>query len=182
MNQGNAQGFIGDDGVYQDGCLLIHFPDQHNWIGIFLKFQSQSWHTDDHTGHRIDVTTDGTTTSLSSAYGHCPSPQNTDSAVRIIAAMVNPTASPETESVTLLNVTDTPLDLAGWKLLDRDKNAMPLTGIIQPGETEKITLQPPVVLPNKGGIITLQNADNLRVDGVSYTEAQASKPGYSLKF
>ena len=26
MNQGNAAQFVGDDGVYQDGGLLVHFP------------------------------------------------------------------------------------------------------------------------------------------------------------
>ena len=53
MNQGNSGRFVGDDGVYQDGGLLVHFPDQHEWIALFLKFQSQGWHTDDRTGHRL---------------------------------------------------------------------------------------------------------------------------------
>ena len=53
MNQGNAAQFAADDGVFQDGGVLVHFPDQQEWIAIFLKFQSQSWHTDDTTGHSI---------------------------------------------------------------------------------------------------------------------------------
>ena len=53
MNQGNSGRFVGDDGVYQDGGVLVHFPDQHEWTAVFLKFQSQSWHTDDTTGHAI---------------------------------------------------------------------------------------------------------------------------------
>ena len=53
MNQGNVGRFAGDDGVYQDGGLLVHFPDQQEWTAVFLKFQSQAWHTDDQTGHRI---------------------------------------------------------------------------------------------------------------------------------
>ena len=51
MNQGNSARFRGDDGVWQDGGLLIHLGDR--WIGIFLAFQSQAWHTDDKTGHTI---------------------------------------------------------------------------------------------------------------------------------
>ena len=51
MNQGNVGQFMQDDGVYQDGGLLIHFPDQQEWVAAFLKFQSQAWHTDDTTGH-----------------------------------------------------------------------------------------------------------------------------------
>ena len=53
MNQGNVGQFVEDDGVFQDGGLFMHFPDQQEWIGVFLKFQSQAWHTDDVTGHTI---------------------------------------------------------------------------------------------------------------------------------
>ena len=53
MNQGNSRPVRADDGVYQDGGLLVHFPDQQEWVAVFLKFQSQGWHTDDRTGHPI---------------------------------------------------------------------------------------------------------------------------------
>ena len=53
MNQGNSARFAGDDGVWQDGGMLIHFPSENRWVGIFLAFQSQAWHTDDTTGHTI---------------------------------------------------------------------------------------------------------------------------------
>jgi uncharacterized protein YukJ len=53
MNQGNSKGFAGDDGVFQDGALLIQLPKKDQWIAIFLAFQSQSFHTDDRTGHRV---------------------------------------------------------------------------------------------------------------------------------
>lgn len=55
MNQGNEGSFINDDGIYQDGALLTHFPADDQWVGVFLKFQSQSWHTDDATGHTAMV-------------------------------------------------------------------------------------------------------------------------------
>ena len=51
MNQGNRAPFERDDGVWQDGALLLHFPAEPRWVGIFLAFQSQAWHTDDATGH-----------------------------------------------------------------------------------------------------------------------------------
>ena len=59
---------------------------------------------------------------------------------------------------------------------------MPLTGSIGAGETLRVTLRSPAMLPNKGGLISLLDAQGLRVDGVSYTKAQAGKPGYSIKF
>jgi uncharacterized protein YukJ len=187
MNQANASDFRKDDGVYQDGGLLLHFPDQNQWVAIFLKFQSQTWHSDDQTGHRIEGGVSGPPGDQPNPPdpfepGGLPTPEAPDGALRIVAALVNPARSPEVETVTLLNLTAQDVNLAGWKLLDRDKHAMPLSGTIKAGETLRVTLAAPVVLPNKGGIITLLNADGLRVDGVSYTKAEASTPGYSLKF
>jgi len=164
MNQGNVGRFIDDDGVYQDGGLLVEFPRESQWVGLFLKFQSQTWHTDDQTGHQIV-------------------PEETpDGLVRIVAALVNAIESPEKEYVTLLNTTSAAIDLDGWKIADRDKNKMALSGVLRAGETVRIPLVPPVILPNKGGIITLLNEAGLRVDGVTYTKAQASKPGWTIKF
>ncbi len=51
MNQGNASRWQGDDGVWQDGCLMFHLAKQNEWRAIFLAFQSQSFNTDDKTGH-----------------------------------------------------------------------------------------------------------------------------------
>ncbi|MFT9821028.1 DUF2278 family protein [Lysinibacillus sp. NPDC056185] len=50
MNQGNSRDFRTDDGIWQDGGVLIHFEEENRWVGIFLAFQSQSWCTDDY-GH-----------------------------------------------------------------------------------------------------------------------------------
>jgi hypothetical protein len=66
--------------------------------------------------------------------------------VRIFGALVNAIRSPEVETVTLLNTTAQPIDLAGWKLLDREKHAMDLSGVIPAGEALRITLIPPGVL------------------------------------
>ncbi|KFN04358.1 DUF2278 family protein [Bacillus clarus] len=50
MNQGNVEEFFEDDGIWQDGGVLLHFKNTNNWVAIFLAFQSQSWCTDD-DGH-----------------------------------------------------------------------------------------------------------------------------------
>jgi uncharacterized protein YukJ len=85
MNQGNSQRFRHDDGVWQDGGLLLYYPAQDQWVGIFLAFQSQTWHTDDQTGHTV---------------AGLPEP---DHIVRIVAALVNPPGpAPEAETVTSL--------------------------------------------------------------------------------
>jgi uncharacterized protein YukJ len=172
MNQGNDKRYEGDDGVWQDGAVLIHYPTANQWVGIFLRFQSQAWHTDDKTGHRLtgDVITFPPTTG------------NPDGTMRIVAALVNPTQSPEIETVTLVNASPGAIDLKGWSLMDKQKKKMPLQGNIGAGEATLITVKKPMELSNQGGIITLLNDDGLKVDGVSYTKAQASNPGWTIVF
>lgn len=44
MNQGNPPGrHAHDNGVWQDGALLIHYPGAGRWSALFLAFQSQRW-------------------------------------------------------------------------------------------------------------------------------------------
>jgi len=165
MNQGNSPQFRRDDGVWQDGGLLLHFPAQEQWIAIFLAFQSQAWHTDDRTGHSLAPVGEP------------------DHIVRIIAALVNPAGpAPETETVTLLNASPRNLDLTGWSIADTQKRRMVLdNGSLPAGETVRIVLAPPAQLSNSGGLITLLDSAGLKVDGVAYTKAQAAE-GWSVVF
>jgi uncharacterized protein YukJ len=50
MNQGNDKRFARDDGVYHDGCLVFQYAGGKHRV-VFLAFQSQSFDTDDKTGH-----------------------------------------------------------------------------------------------------------------------------------
>lgn len=48
MNQGNPLDNHGqDNGIWQDGALLLYLPSQSQWIAVFIAFQTQSWQTDD---------------------------------------------------------------------------------------------------------------------------------------
>ena len=49
QNQGNIRRYADDNGVWQDGGLLVQTGTA--WTAILLRFQSQSWRTDDVTGH-----------------------------------------------------------------------------------------------------------------------------------
>ena len=184
-NQGNSDAWKKDDGVYQDGGLIIHLPDEERWVAIFLAFQSQCFHTDDATGHRIPDACEG------EGEGGAPSepPENEppvvrDKDVRIIAALINPEGHDYgLESVTLLNTTPDPIDLTGWALVDKNKKKAYLSGSIGAGETLKLTLSgKDVQLSNKGGIITLLDQNGLKVDGVSYTKKDASRSGWTIVF
>jgi len=176
-NQGNSDAWRRDDGVYQDGGLIIHLPDEARWVAIFLAFQSQCFHTDDTTGHRIPEACDGSKP---------PKPpvdeptETRDKDVRIIAALINPEGHDYgLESITLLNTTPDSLDLDGWAIVDKNKKRAYLSGSIGAGETLRITLSgKDVQLSNKGGIITLLDRKGLKVDGVSYTKKEASGSGW----
>jgi len=174
MNQGNVAQFRGDDGVWQDGGLAVHFPSASRWVAIFLAFQSQAWHTDDTTGHTI---TDAPPPPP-------PLTPDTTAAVRIVAAMVNPVGpAPEHESVVLLNASPGAVDLTGWRIADRLKRTCPIPAqTLAAGELLRVQVTEPAQLSNSGGLITLLDAAGLKVAGVSYTEADARQEGWTLTF
>ena len=170
MNQGNDPKFVRDDGVWQDGGLLVHFPAVSRWVGIFLAFQSQAWHTDDVTGHAIE--------------GPPPPPPPAGEAIRIIAAMVNPVGpAPEHETVLLLNASPNAVDLTGWRIADRLKRTCPVPAqSLGAGEVLEVAVSEPAQLSNQGGLITLLDAAGLKVAGVSYTSDDARQEGWTLTF
>lgn len=169
MNQGNSERFRGDDGVWQDGGLVLHLPSESRWIGIFLAFQSQAWHTDDATGHTIAGT---------------PQPDGAQPPVEILAAMVNPVGpAPERETVLLLNASPNTTDVTGWRIADRLKRSCALPGgQLAPGATLQVTVSDGVQLGNRGGAITLLDDRGLKVSGVAYTEEQAQRDGWTIAF
>ena len=170
MNQGNTGRFQRDDGVWQDGALLIHFPAEPRWVGIFLAFQSQAWHTDDVTGHAITA-------------AHA-APADQASAVQIVAALVNPVGpAPERETILLLNASPAAVDLTGWRIADRLKRTCPVPpGPLAAGASLEVAVSGDAQLGNQGGAITLLDAAGLKVSGVSYTTAQAKREGWTIVF
>jgi uncharacterized protein YukJ len=162
QNQGNSGQFTGDDGVWQDGGLLAHTAG--TWTAILLRFQSQSWHTDDATGHTLP--------------GVPPEPEPPGvlptAALRIVAAAVNPPGpAPEHERVLLLNTTYAPVALDGWRLAV-DHGAVALSGAVPAGDVLAVDMPPAAPLWNKGGRISLLDPAGLKVHGVAYTGAQAA--------
>jgi uncharacterized protein YukJ len=168
MNQGNAAGHTGEDGVWNDGGLLIHLPEpEARWVAFFFAFQNQTFNTDDATGHALSDKVLPET-----------------AAVRIIAALVNP-AGPgdEGESVLLLNSSPDPVDLTGWQIADKasQKSAVP-AGQLAAGATLEVPIVKPCALSNQGGTITLLDAGGTKVAGVSYTKDQAQDQGWTITF
>ncbi|MEU4161434.1 DUF2278 family protein [Actinoplanes sp. NPDC026670] len=176
MNQGNRGRFAGDNGVFQDGALLLHFPGPDTWVAIFLAFQSQVMHTDDITGHPVAELPDA-------GPAPRPSPSEPDHLVRIVAALVNPPGpAPEAETVTLLNASPGRIDLTGWSLVNGAGSRQPLAGELAPGAAVQLAVAPPVQLGNGGGTLTLLDARGLKVDGVAWTAGQGRREGWSVVF
>jgi uncharacterized protein YukJ len=185
MNQGNSAAFRDSDGVWQDGGLIVHFPEQNQWVAIFTAFQSQAWHTDDVTGHALPAPTPTPGSDEGPNFpseDHLPTEKLPDGLVRICAALVNAVKTPEREFVTLLNTSNRDIDLTGWNLADKQKSKMPLSGVLGAGLTLRVEVQRPMVLSNKGGLITLLDPQGRKIHGVSYTKAQAQAIGWTLPF
>ena len=170
MNQGNPQGnYLKDNGIYQDGGLIFHFPARNRWAAVFTAFQSQSFHTDDVTGNP-----------LNDLPPNDPQQPENNTPVRIIAAMVNPKGDDVgKEYVILLNKSAADIDLSGWKIADKQKKADTLGDLTVPaGDTLKVKLSGKgAQLSQKGGIITLLNKDGLKIDGVTFTAKDAGPEG-----
>lgn len=183
MNQGNVDRWKNDDGIYQDGGLLIYYPQENKWTGIFLAFQSQSFTTDE-KGHHIpgvplpDIPVDIPVSTPT------PAPAMPEPVVKIIAAMINPVGEDGgKECVLLINTMPHPIDLTGWFLVNKQGIKHTLEGELDAGDMRKVVI-PGLqgFLANRGGIITLQDANGIKVDGVKYTREQASEPGRTIIF
>jgi hypothetical protein len=183
MNQGNVNRpghrddrYFAESGPWQDGALLFHDTNIDEWVGVFLAFQSQQWHSDDQSGrpvlHPERV-----------GSWRRPAGDEPDFRIRIIAAMVNPIGpAPEAETVTLLNPTRESVDLDGWTLINSDRQATRLSGTIAARETRIVQISPDSPLGNRGGTIGLLDRQGLKVDGVAYTERQSGREGELITF
>ncbi|MGW0731922.1 DUF2278 family protein [Streptomyces sp. NPDC002851] len=194
MNQGNSERFKGQDGVWQDGGLLIHLPGADGadgaegvdqWIAVFLAFQSQSWNTDDSTGHAEEPGDRPNDPGQPDDPGQPGDPGDGPApAVRIRSAMINPQGpAPETETVTLANDSRSAVDLGGWHLADRNENRVSLPAQrLEPGATVTVTAADGFQLGNRGGTITLLDDAGETVHTVTYSEGQARQEGSPVVF
>jgi hypothetical protein len=57
-----------------------------------------------------------------------------------------------------------------------------LRGALAAGATLQVLLAPPAAAGNRGGTITLLNAQSLKVDGVAYTADQSTEEGWTIIF
>jgi len=183
MNQGNSGRWADDNGVFQDGGLIFEFED--HWEAVFIGFASQAVHTRDgpaRAGHPLpDQNFKTWADFLAPERPTVEKEENDiqDSPVFIAEALVNPPGpdqQPGTppETITLKNRTQHEIDLSGWKIRIKTGDTQILASGNRIEADGTIPIPTTVPLSNRGGVITLLNAEGFRVHGVSYTQAQAN--------
>jgi poly(U)-specific endoribonuclease len=108
------------------------------------------------------------------------------SSIRIVAALVNPVGDDAgRETIILVNTGAATQSLAGWRLVDKNRNHHELTELTLRAGTASTILLPErhsLQLSNKGGEIRLVDNAGNTAHVVSYTKAQASRQGETLLF
>lgn len=106
--------------------------------------------------------------------------------IRIVAALVNPTGDDAgRETIILVNTGPATQSLAGWRLVDKNRNHHELTELTLRAGTAATILLPErhsLQLSNKGGEVRLVDNGGRTAHVVSYTQAQASRQGETLLF
>ena len=188
MNQGSQGRFRSSNGVWQDGGIILHFPDENRYAAIFLAFASQAIHTDEENGHPV-AGSQNLAEFLGLGNGNGGGIVD-DLPVAIIAALVNPIGGEgqgnnnvRPENVYLLNRTTQDISLDGWSLLNKNDAVQRISDstLLASGDVRKIDLTE-ISLSNRGGLITLLDENGNKVDGVSYTKKQANKEGELVIF
>ena len=180
MSQGDPRAIdmrLHENGVWHDGAAFIWDARAQRMSAIFLAFQSQGWHTDDQGDLR-----DGATGCEPPRYGFTGGALTPLPLLKRAAKITSAHRAPDgANSVVVVNMTSAPLDVTNWRLLIDAQTAHPLpVQQLQPGEPLSTPL-PPGALNDAGGLITLHNSGNLKVDGVAHLGGDP-KTGWSTSF
>jgi uncharacterized protein YukJ len=184
MNQGNPAGrFAQDNGSFQDGGLLLNFPNR--CVGLFLRFQSQWLPTDSHGNRLPNAQPIPAGGSLPGGGEPLPTSPVADPVVYIERALVNPGGhDPGKEMVVIGNTTVAAVDLTGWSIVDKNNHAEVISGVLLPaGESRSIVLSGRAAqLGNKGGTIQLKNPSGQQVHAVSYSNTDVKTEDRYIRF
>ncbi|KAB8208988.1 hypothetical protein BDV34DRAFT_233039 [Aspergillus parasiticus] len=185
MNQGSPRKWKNDNGIYQDGGILLDFGD--HWMGVFIGFASQAVHTD---AEGQPTPPHGYLTWNELLNPEIPGEQRKrrdvhDRTVTISEALIrhhgaDPTTKPD--MITLTNRADAPVVLNGWSIRNHkgDNEYLPDGAVLRRRRRQSFQLHN-CALSDEGGTITLLNEQGLKVDGVRYTATQTS-PGHVVSF
>jgi uncharacterized protein YukJ len=180
MVQGDPQAIdrhVRENGTWHDGACFIWDAGARRMTGAFLAFQTQAWHTNDNGDVICGVTgSEAPLYDFSNGLGEpLPLPLRA-------AELTSVHRAPDGRgTLVVANMTNAPIDLAGWTILAQAEKAIPLpAGALAPNQPLSVPLEPGM-LDDGGGILTLLNAAHLRVDGVAYLGGNGAS-GWSTSF
>lgn len=180
MVQGDPQAIdqhVRENGTWHDGACFIWDAQAKRMTGAFLAFQTQAWHTNDNGDVIYGATgSEAPLYDFSNGLGApLPLPQRA-------AELTSLHRAPDgTGTLILANMTNAPIDLSGWTIvIDAAKTLALPGGALLPGAPLSFALAAGA-LNDAGGILTLVNAANLRVDGVAYLGGDPTN-GWSSSF
>jgi Lamin Tail Domain len=102
--------------------------------------------------------------------------------VLIVAALPDPAGTDlGRETVTVLNTTDSAVDLAGWTLIDAANSRYNLTGNLAGGTILQVQLAAGLRLGNRGDALLLKDGAGASIDHVTYDGRQV-RPGRTICF
>ena len=189
MNQGNApHDHDEDNGVFNDGGLILRFPD--HVTGLFFRFKTQFLPTDQN-GDRIpgvskEIPPNGGPIIVGPHDPHIPDdPHPTFPDVYIERALVNPVGDdPGREIVVIGNTTLKTIDLTGWSIVDKNNASQPLSGVVLPagGSVQVLLSGDGAQLSNKGGTIRLLTPAGVLAHAVSYSKEDAAVENRFVRF
>jgi len=180
MTQGDPQAInihVRENGVWHDGACFVWDASAKRMTGVFLAFQSQAWHTNDN-GDLIY----GATGSEAPQYDFSSGAGTPLPLPKRAAELTSLHRAPDgVATLVLTNMSFAPLDVTGWSVLAQAARSIAVpAATLAPGQTLSLVLAPDAV-DDGGGILTLINAANLRVDGVAYLGGDPTE-GWSTSF
>ncbi|MBF0379515.1 MAG: DNA/RNA non-specific endonuclease [Magnetococcales bacterium] len=105
-----------------------------------------------------------------------------NSPIYIVAAQVNPKGSEiQGEWISIINLSGENVNLDGWYLRD-PQDTLTISGDLGPGEARRFQPISPIRLGNKGGSISLFNANSQRIDRVRYRRSGRADEGKPFIF
>lgn len=176
LNQGNTGRHASENRPFQDGGVILAHPDRH--VGLFLAFQTQ----------RVPTDASGKPTPQSQLIADLIAPVTPGSAgepVYLERALVNPAGDDVgKETVVVGNLTNAPVSLQGWRLVDRNQHVTQIAALtLDPGASELIQLDGSgVQLGNAGGNLLLLNPEGRQVDAVVYTTTPSATENRYTRF
>jgi uncharacterized protein YukJ len=165
-----------ENGAWHDGAMFLLSTNTDRVTAIFLAFQTQAWQTDA-DGQPVDGTTGFEAPRYDFAGGGLGNPVPAAPPVAELTSLNR--LADGTGRLVVANMTSASLDVSGWSVTSPD-GALDLPNTsIEPGRPLTLDL-PGNMLDDAGGILSLLDANGLKVDGVAYLGGPTS--GWSSSF